>query len=310
MNNQTKNILLRNTLEFMGYEKIIEKINRNETINGYWGISPDKNIDISCIIPLLKLRDYIFLNFNMIVFIADVHAFLIKGNQWNDRTTERTEYYKFVISEILNLLNVNDQYSFVLGSNVQLDKRYIVDLFKLLTYIDVNEAKQSSADIINYSDKTILSNLIYPIMQIIDETVLDVHIEIGCIDQKKIFELSEKYIEKLNYDKCSYSITDILKFDKIYFTDSDDIIKSKILSRKCTFNDDCHFNNLVKLLLYPLDIKYPECETYQKFNDQYCNKKITEDNIRIWICVSIINLISPIRTKLINNKLYENAFYQ
>jgi tyrosyl-tRNA synthetase len=285
--------------ETIGIDELREKMLSGKQIKGYWGTAPTKSPSIGYLIPLMKFRDMIRSGIDMDIFIADVHAFLDKGSEWIDRTTERVEYYKFLIKAILEELGVEKKdYNFILGSEVQLDKRYIMDLFKLLTHITVNQAQRAGSDVVKQQKDPTLGNLIYPLMQAIDETVLDADVELGGLDQRKIFALSRDYIEELGYNKCTYLMNELLpslskpghkmsatiSSGKIDFTDTKEKIDHKIKKAHCvegeSDNNPCMM--LAKLILFPLGYSYlhGNIEEYEKKSNDGLLSELVNDSYR------------------------------
>ncbi len=62
-------------------------------------------------------------------------------------------------------------------------------------------AKKASADVVKKDTNPVISSMVYPIMQALDEEYLDVDIQFGGTDQRKIFTFAEEFLPKIGYNK-------------------------------------------------------------------------------------------------------------
>jgi tyrosyl-tRNA synthetase len=323
-------ILINGISEHIGLDELAKKMAEGKVLTGYWGTAPTRSPSIGYLVPLMKFRDMVRIDINMTIFIADVHAFLDKGSRWIDRTEERTIYYIFLITELLRLLGVEPgEYEFLKGSEVQLDKAYIMDLFKLLTHVTIKQAQKAGSEVVKQNKEPTLSSLIYPLMQAIDETVLNADIELGGLDQRKIFALSRDNIDKIGYKKCSYIMNDLLpslkknklnnsldkmsssdNAGKIEFLDSRDTISEKFRGAYCVEREikDNPCIAMAKMIVYPFGYKYGDFD-YIRFEEAWVNGELTARQLKEWLIDCVDKIIQPIRQKINENiHLYENAF--
>jgi tyrosyl-tRNA synthetase len=189
-----------------------------------------------------------------------------------------------------------------------------MDLFKLLTYVTVEQARDAGIDVVKQQKNVTLGSLVYPLMQAIDETVLSADVELGGIDQIKIFTLSRNYIENLGYSKCTYLMNELLPslvdpnskmssselHGQIRFTDEKETIDIKIRDAYCVEgevkNNPCIM--IAKLIVFPMgytylhrDIKEYEsnnvCSAPQVINDNYNYEFYYNINLnKPWRCVN------------------------
>ena len=321
------------TQEVIGLEEIKSALSERQ-LNAYWGTAPTKSPSIAYLIPLLKIRDLVATgSFNFTIFLADVHSFLDKGagdekGTWIDRTEQRTVYYEFLIRELLLLLNTDMSYiTFTKGSEVQFTHTYILDLLKLLTQMTVTQATKASSDVVKQTKGNIyLSSLVYPLMQIIDESALEADVELGGVDQRKIFMASRDFSEKIGKKKCSYIMNGMLpslnfrnkgkmsssdKFGKLEFTDDEKTIREKIQKAYCI--ERTRKNNpciaLVEFIVFPLNVKLGPYDTFVMFIEDWAAGVIDAIQFKNWLAIALETIIAPIRQKIENNKnLYEAAF--
>lgn len=319
-------LISRNAVDTIGLDEVEEKMKSGLSIRGYLGTAPTRSPSIGYFIPLMKFRDLVQADVDMTMFIADVHAFLDKGSRWIDRTQERTTYYIFIITEILKVLGVEPhEYTFVKGSNVQLDKTYIMDLFKLLTNVSDKQAKKAGSDVVKQNKDVMLSSLVYPLMQVIDAVVLSADIEIGGLDQRKIFALGRDYIERLGYDKCAHVMNELLPslgkpgskmsssdlMGKIEFTDSKEQIAEKLKKAYCvekdTKNNPCM--DIARLIVFPIKGSLGDFTSYQELESLWVLGNVYAKQLKDLLIDAIDEIIDPIRKSIdANRNLYDDAF--
>lgn len=64
-----------------------------------------------------------------------------------------------------------------------------------------HDAKKAGAEVVKQVQNPLLSGLLYPLLQSLDEQYLNADAEFGGVDQRKIFTFSEKYLPVLGYEK-------------------------------------------------------------------------------------------------------------
>ncbi|KAF4421769.1 mss4 [Fusarium austroafricanum] len=93
---------------------------------------------------------------------------------------------------------------FVVGSSFQWDKEYTMDCRDLETIIRVATVLKAGSEVVRQADDAFVSGLTYPIMQVLDEQYLDVDVQLGGLDQRKIFTFALESMPKLGYKKRAY----------------------------------------------------------------------------------------------------------
>lgn len=114
----------------------------------------------------------------------------------------RTKYYEAVIKAMLSSINVPlDKLRFVKGTDYQLSREYTLDVYKLTSLVTQHDAKKAGAEVVKQIEYPLLSGLLYPGLQALDEEYLQVDAQFGGVDQRKIFTFSAKYLPMLGYEK-------------------------------------------------------------------------------------------------------------
>lgn len=80
-------------------------------------------------------------------------------------------------------------------------REYTLDLYRLTSLVTEHDAKKAGAEVVKQVSNPLLSGLLYPGLQALDEIHLKVDAQFGGIDQRKIFTFSEKYLPMLGYEK-------------------------------------------------------------------------------------------------------------
>jgi tyrosyl-tRNA synthetase len=128
-------------------------------------------------------------------FKLDVHAFLDNLKAPLDLVAHRTKFYKHLLTTVFKSLGIpTSTLRFVEGSSYQLTKEYNLDNYKLCATVSEHDAKKAGAEVVKQVESPLLSGLLYPGLQALDEQYLDVDFQFGGIDQVSIgFFLSPKH---------------------------------------------------------------------------------------------------------------------
>lgn len=168
----------------------------------YWGTAPTGRVHIGYLVPLLKIADFLKADCQVTILLADIHAMLDNLKTTPELISLRTQYYMEMIMQILTNLNIpTEKLKFVIGSDFQTSSMYTMDLYKMYTIITTHDAKRGGAEVVKQCNNPKLSSLVYPLMQALDEEYLEVDIQFGGIDQRKIFTLAQEYLPVIGYKK-------------------------------------------------------------------------------------------------------------
>lgn len=97
-----------------------------------------------------------------------------------------------------------EKLEFVLGSSYELNADYAMDLLRLAAITSERDAKKAGAEVVKQTENAPLSGLIYPLMQALDEQYLDVDVQFGGVDQRKIFALAKDCLPKIGYKERAH----------------------------------------------------------------------------------------------------------
>lgn len=156
-------------------------------------------------VPMLKIAHFLRAGCAVKILLADIHGFLDNLKAPIELVNFRAEYYKYAITALLRAVNVPiDRLEFVLGSSYQLSSKYAMDVFRLSSVVSEHDAKKAGAEVVKQVASPLLSGLIYPLMQALDEEHLDVDAQFGGVDQRKIFALAAEQLPKIGYKERAH----------------------------------------------------------------------------------------------------------
>ena len=71
-------------------------------------------------------------------------------------------------------------------------REYTLDVYRLSSLVSEHDAKKAGAEVVKQSQSPLISGLLYPGLQALDEEYLKVDAQFGGIDQRKIFMFAEE----------------------------------------------------------------------------------------------------------------------
>ena len=90
-------------------------------------------------------------------------------------TQVRCEWYEFIIKEMLKLIDVPlEKLNFVRGTDYQLSQEYTLDMYKITALVTTEMTTKAGAEVVKQTAHPLMSNLLYPILQALDEEYLKV----------------------------------------------------------------------------------------------------------------------------------------
>lgn len=275
-------LITQNLQDVIGLDNIQKTLsdNKDKLLKVYWGIAPTGRIHLGYFFPIIKILDLLDANCEVTILLADVHSFLDdrKSPQSNEF---RTNYYKITITEIFKLLANNDPWKleqiqglkFVTGSSFQYSQKYIQQTLQLANVININEAKSAGTEVVKQNKNPKVTSLLYPIMQSLDEVWLDADLELGGIDQRKIFMFSKDHLKigEIRKKEITYLMNPIVPgLSTKSIKDKDGKIKPEKMSSS-------NLVGKIDLLDSPQDIQ-------KKINKTYCLEGEVDDNTLLILC--------------------------
>lgn len=154
---------------------------------------------------MTKIAHFLKAGAEVTILLADLHAFLDNMKAPLELVEFRSQYYERIVKTILSSIGVPiEKLKFTIGRSYQLNGDYTLDIFRMANVVSQNDAKRAGADVVKQVSNPLLSGLIYPIMQALDEQYLDVDAQFGGLDQRKIFVLAEEQLPTIGYKKRAH----------------------------------------------------------------------------------------------------------
>jgi len=319
------NLIKRNTQEIITEEELRKILEEKKHPSIYLGTSVTGRPHIGYFAWVQKLADCLKAGFKVKVLLADIHGAL-DNTPW-ELLEKRYKYYEIVIPAMIETMGGDlKHFEMVKGSDFQVNKDYILDVLKMSTLTSVRDCTKAASDVVKMGDNPKLSGLIYPIMQSLDEEYLDVDIQMGAIDQRKILVFAREFMPQIGYrhrtelmipfirgltqeGKMSSSI----KNSKIDLLDDEKNIKDKLKNAYCEEgnpeNGVLEFAETV-IMTQKEDaseefiIDRPEkwggplhFKNKQELHDAFVSKALHPMDLKTGVAVEINKLLDPIRKK-------------
>nr|WP_319539363.1 tyrosine--tRNA ligase [uncultured Methanospirillum sp.] len=307
-------LAVRNTVEVVTEEELrglLAKPGRKV----YAGYEPSGEIHLGHLVTINKLIDLRDAGFEVIVLLADLHAFLNRKGTMED--VARLAAYNRKCFEGLGLTNV----TYVLGSDIQLSREYQLLVHELAQQITLNRATRSMDEVGRQMDNPTVSQMVYPIMQMADIAILGVDAAVGGIDQRKIHMLAREYLPGKGYPSPVCLHVPILngldgkkmsssQGNYISVADTEDDIRKKMKKAFCP--PEIEENPVLQVLrhhIFPrtgsLTIVRPEkfggdrtFTSYEETEQAYAAGEIHPADLKGATTEALIQILSPVRKYL------------
>uniref|UniRef100_A0A8C7GWS4 Tyrosine--tRNA ligase n=1 Tax=Oncorhynchus kisutch TaxID=8019 RepID=A0A8C7GWS4_ONCKI len=301
-------LITRNLQEVLGEEKIKQVLSERE-LKVYWGTATTGKPHVAYFVPMSKIADFLKAGCEVTILFADLHAFLDNMKAPWELLELRVQYYEQVIKAMLESIGVPlDKLKFIKGTDFQLSREYTLDVYRLSSMVTEHDAKKAGAEVVKQVDHPLLSGLLYPGLQALDEEYLKVDAQFGGVDQRKIFTLAEKYLPSLGLTGAKMSSSE--EESKIDLLDRKEDVKKKL---KKAFCEPGNIENngvlsFVKHVLFPLvgefsikrDPKFGGDKTYTDFEEvekEFGEELIHPGDLKAGVELALNKLLDPIRKK-------------
>jgi tyrosyl-tRNA synthetase len=330
-------LIKRNTQEIITEEELIKLLEEKEKPTVYLGTSVTGRPHIGYFTWAQKLNDFLKAGFKVKVLLADLHGAL-DNTPW-PLLEKRFQYYSIVITGMIEALGGDlKNFDIVKGSNFQLSKEYVLDLYKMSSEVTIRNAEKASSDVVKQGDNPKISGLIYPLMQALDEVYLDADIQLGAVDQRKIFVLAREFLPKIgNKPRVEVMIPFIRGLtedgkmsssnnaSKIDLLDDFETIENKLKKAYCQEgNKENGVLDFAKLLIMTQKqdkneefiIDRPEkwggplkFKTQEELEDAFVSKQLHPMDLKIGVAQEVNRLLEPIREKFVGKEqLIKDAY--
>ncbi|MEM0215504.1 MAG: tyrosine--tRNA ligase [Archaeoglobaceae archaeon] len=317
-------IATRNTEEVVLLEELRNLLEEKERPRAYVGYEPSGEIHLGHLITVNKLKDLQSIGFEIVVLLADIHAYLNEKGTFEEikKMAERNmkTFIAFGLEEKMT--------KFVLGSDYQLNRDYVLDVLKLARITTLNRAKRSMDEVSRRKEDPMVSQMIYPLMQALDIAYLKIDVAVGGIDQRKIHMLARENLPALGYKAPICIHTPIIsgldgekmsksKGNYISISDSAEEVERKIMKAYCPPKvlDGNPIIDLARHYVFPAfgkirierDLKFGgdvEYESFEAMTEDFKNGSLHPMDLKKAVAKYLNSMIDDARTRL--RKLMES----
>ncbi|MDD1671968.1 MAG: tyrosine--tRNA ligase [Methanomicrobiales archaeon] len=304
----------RNTVEVITEEDLRSLLTHREK-KVYAGYEPSGEIHLGHLVTINKLIDLQQAGFDVVVLLADLHAFLNRKGSMEE-VKELAEYNRSCF-EGLGLKGVR----YVLGSEMQLDPDYQLLVLQLSQQITLNRATRSMDEVGRQMDHPMVSQMIYPIMQMVDIAMLGLDAAVGGIDQRKIHMLAREHLPLVGFSAPICIHTPLLmgldgqkmsssKGNYISVADSEQEIKKKMEGAFCP--PGIEDNPVLQIFRYHIFPRSPkvsiirpqkfggdiEFQTYEELEAAYSGGRLHPLDMKRGAATHLIDILRSVRDYL------------
>jgi len=308
-------LVKRNSVEIIN-EKDLKKTLKKSNPVCYCGYETSGEIHLGHLVTITKLLDLEKAGFKIKILLADWHTYLNQKGNW-DFVNDQVKIWKtgFKAAGL-------SKAEFVVGSSFQRKKEYQDDLFKLASNTTMNRALRSMQKVARDVDQAKVSQVIYPLMQIVDIKHLGVDLVHSGIEQRKIHMMGVEKFKDLSYTVPVFVHTPLIdglsgpgsKMSSsepnsfISIRDSDEKIRSKLKKAYCPLGEDNPILQIAQLIVFPRVDKFVisrddkfggdlEFTEFNKLEKEFFKKNVHPMDLKKAVGDYLIDIIGPIRKK-------------
>ena len=313
-------VAVSNAEEIVTNEELKHILETKPGFNFYYGTAPTGPFHYAYLIPLNKLVQLAELGGKGTILLADYHAHLDSQKTSFELMDLRSKYYEECIRGILG--SASKKLKFVRGSTYQHKREYVEDLYRIAARVTTTRAKRAASEVVRMRGDAKVSELLYPLLQILDVKYLQADITVGGMDQRNIYMLGREHLENIGYQKGAYIFMPLLPSLKgggakmsasdpsthIRVTDSPESIKSTIKKAYCPVGDleQNAITTTVRYILMPRlgklhvprkekfggDVEFKSIEAFEK---AYVKKELHPMDVKQAVTEALIDILKPAR---------------
>ena len=322
---EKKALIKRNLQEVLGDDRI-EEVLASRDLKIYWGTATTGKPHIAYFVAMSKIADFLNAGCEVTILFADLHAYLDNMKAPWELLMLRTEYYEHAIKAMLESLGVPlEKLKFVRGTEYQLSKEYTMDVYKLASLVTEHDARKAGAEVVKQVQHPLLSGLLYPGLQALDEEYLACDAQFGGVDQRKIFTYAEKYLPALGYKKRAHLMNPMVPGlqgakmsssdldSKIDLLDTPAALKKKLKKAFCEPGNiqDNGILSFCKYVIFPVVLKNEkfiverkpdfggnaEFEKFEDLESAFAKEEVHPGDLKASVEFYLNRLLDPVRKK-------------
>ncbi len=307
-------LIERNTEEIVRKDELLDLLRKNKKPVVYCGYEPSGPLHLGHFVTILKLNDLERAGFEVKILLADVHAMLNKkGNE------------KLIKQEVAawkkTLKAINKNFKIILGSSFQFRKDYQKEIMNLAQHSTIKRGLRSMQEVARDIENATISQMWYPLMQIVDIKYLGANLALGGLEQRKIHMLGKDLSKIFNHEFVALHtplITSLkspgqkmsksLQGSGISIIETKSEIEKTLRGAYCPEKEikDNPILQISKLIIFPIlekmKISRPEkfggnktYESYSELEKDFSSGNLHPMDLKNSISESLEKIISPIR---------------
>lgn len=307
-------LVIRNSAEVVSLDELRKLLEKKNRPAAYCGYEPNGPMHLGHFVTILKLMDLQKAGFNVKILLADIHTLLNrKGNE--KEIEEEVKAWKKTIKAI------GIKAEIVLGSDFQFKREYQLDVMKLAQHSTINRGLRSMQEIARDIENATISQLWYPLMQVVDIKFLGVDIALGGLEQRKVHMIGKDMENILAHKFIAFHMPLITslkgpgqKMSKsiegswISVVDSQDQIEKVIKGAYCPEKEvkENPILQICQFIIFPLVEKLKversakfggnlDIESYKELEDIYSKGKLHPLDLKNSVAYNLEKIIAPIR---------------
>ncbi|OPX75278.1 MAG: Tyrosine--tRNA ligase [Methanosaeta sp. PtaB.Bin018] len=318
-------LVTRNVEEIVTADELLGLLEQKLRPRAYVGYETSGKVHLGHMLTANKLLDLQKAGFDVVVLLADLHAFLNEKGSLEE--VRRIADYNRDCFMALGLDPERTQ--FVYGTDYQLKPDYMLKILQMARNTTLNRARRSMDEVSRNAENPMVSQMIYPLMQAIDIADLKIDLAVGGIDQRKIHMLAREELPRLglpapvcmhtplipglNGEKMSSS-----KGNNIAVDESAEEIERKIKSAFCPAKvvENNPVLAICKYHIFPrieagMTVRRPakfggdvHYERYEALESDFVSGAMHPMDLKIACAEYMIEILEPVRRKIGGESLY------
>ncbi|MGB7570349.1 MAG: tyrosine--tRNA ligase [Methanothrix sp.] len=181
-------LVMRNTEEIVTVDELKGLLDLPRRPRAYVGYETSGKVHLGHMLTANKLLDLQKAGFDVVVLLADLHAFLNEKGSLEE-VRKIADYNR----DCFMALGLDpERTEFVYGTDYQLKPEYMLKILQMARNTTLNRARRSMDEVSRNAENPMVSQMIYPLMQAIDIADLHIDLAVGGIDQRKIHMLARE----------------------------------------------------------------------------------------------------------------------
>ena len=186
-------LVMRNTEEIVTVDELKGLLDLPRRPRAYVGYETSGKVHLGHMLTANKLLDLQKAGFDVVVLLADLHAFLNEKGSLEE-VRKIADYNR----DCFMALGLDpERTEFVYGTDYQLKPEYMLKILQMARNTTLNRARRSMDEVSRNAENPMVSQMIYPLMQAIDIADLHIDLAVGGIDQRKIHMLAREELPRL-----------------------------------------------------------------------------------------------------------------